>query len=110
MNARFNEFINGSVVTLTLKPGQSLTWGKSWRHDEGGSYESHQWRFDGETLFDEAASGGTDCDGRIDQYEEYACPVALAKANWNEHAGALYPAWETVDAWQRDQFAESMNY
>ena len=56
---------------FTMAPNTSLSHHKSWQHDEGFSYEAftlHASQYGVITC--DLASGGTDCDGRVDNYTD----------------------------------------
>lgn len=66
-NCRFQVFINGDDVTLTLRPGQTLEHYQGGPTDEGWSSVWHSWTLsdDGRELTREYVSDGCDCDGRL---------------------------------------------
>lgn len=109
-NARFNVYVNGGTVKITLKQGQTLAWHKFERTDEGWHSEAETYEHQGDGVARSSYSSGGDCDGRLDrEYEDY-CPLDKL-AHWqSEGSGELYPDWQDVRSSQRDYFAEAMNY
>lgn len=116
MNARFNVLIHGEQVPITLKPGQTLSWGAAWRHEEGWSSVSYVWSFDGEYVTQDYATDGRDCDGRLSTESVTECHVHHLRAhtytlNHADGERTYYaPKWETVRSGQRDYSAEAMGY
>lgn len=121
-NARFWVCINGSPVKITLKPGQSLSWGRASTHDEGWSSEAYCWEFDGEFVHECFISDGRDCDGRLTNVNDWRCPVAelhngsfpgldyCTKLERDEWAGVQWPAWERTNASVYDEYAQAAGY
>lgn len=108
-NARFWTYVNKGPVKLTLRFGQSLTWSKWERTDEGWSSEGYTWTHEEQGVRRQWGSDGVDCDGRLRQGGELYAPLAAL------HAGrtvddVTYPAWEKVESWQRDYQAEAAGY
>jgi hypothetical protein len=112
MNARFWVFVNGNDVKLTLKPGQGLQWGKSWRHDEGWSSEDYYWRYpkDGGVIFRSHGTDGTDCDGRMSTIHESFCFPEDLQAHFVDEDTPMLPKWERINSRQRDYQAERAGY
>ena len=108
-NARFWAHVNDGYVKITLEPGQRLSWGESHPTDEGFSYQSESWTFEGETITRESASGGRDCDGRIDYYRDSECSVYCLAARQYED-GEFTPEWVDTGSSQRDEYAEAIGY
>lgn len=111
-NARFWTWLNGAYVKLTLKPGQTLSWGQGGPTDEGWSSVEESWELseDGEVIVRECVTDGSDCDGRLTQGTTM---IASADgATFCDYAGDGHfrPDWQRDDAWQRDQYAEAMGY
>lgn len=75
-NARFWVFINDAWVKVTLRCGQTLTWGKSRPDEEGYSFETSTWCHEGPIVIDEWSNGGSDCDGPISRSGTSYCPIA----------------------------------
>ena len=119
-NARFWVYWNDSLVKVTLKPGQEIQMHCGGTTEEG--YSSEYVVFE----YDEAEQivhrrGGTiakDCDGPIESHYLDVCPVqALAQGNENydgveDSNGNIirFPAWQSVNSWQCDHFAEAAGY
>ena len=110
MNARFNVLINGDAVTLTLRPGQSLSWYQAERTDEGWSGEGSTWYFDGATINCAYVDEGKDCDGRIHRSGSVTASIDSLRAI-DGLDGHRWPLWETEEE-QRiyDQYAVAANY
>ena len=120
-NARFWQFLNDGFVKLTLRPGQSLAWGKAARHDEGWSSEWQRWEWDGRVLVNTYGTDGTDCDGRLSTEGESFCHLQDLKAcpqfDWEKSQtnppllrGIRSPEWTQGRQRQRDYRAEAMGY
>lgn len=112
-NARFTHWLDAdNTVRITLRPGQTLSWGKGWRHEEGWSSVSYTWTHTGDGILEAFASDGTDCDGRLSRYSETFCPLdRLASHAWEWNGSMQYtPAWEPVESSQRDYQAEAAGY
>jgi len=115
---RFWQWINGGWVRITIEAGESLAWSRFDRTDEGWRCESHKWSFDGETVTEQAASDGTDCDGRLSHGGGWTCSWVNLKAHipggvpdLDCHGMAITsPEWVKVDQFQRDHAAEAMGY
>jgi hypothetical protein len=109
-NARFWTTINNSPVKITLKPDETLEWGRTEPTNEGYSHEGLSFSHDDGIVVCEAANGGRDCDGVLYSYSTLACPrEQLARRLCTEN-GLLFPAWKQVNADQYDQYAQAANY
>jgi len=100
-NARFSVDHAGSAVILTLRPGQSLSWGHYYNHEEGWSSEGCTWRYRDGKLHVEHDTDGTDCDGRLSTHVELVADVP---------ASGAFPHWDEVNSGQRDYAAEAAGY
>ena len=90
-------------VMLTLRDGQSLSWGYGHATDEGWTSIGYLWTLRGGELACEIVSDGSDCDGRL-------TTCTLLSARLEEIPASRWPNWHVVDERQRDQFAEAMGY
>ena len=112
-NARFWVWWHCEWVKLTLEPGQDLSATCGGRHEEGWSYTSKTWRHDGDRVIRETTTNASDCDGRIDFYQDDFCLLENLKAEepfLHEDAEIRVPAWERLSASQRDHEAERAGY
>lgn len=121
-NARFWVWRNDGWVKLTLKAGQSLSWGKNERTDEGHSWESDRWAHVGAGVLNEWANGGSDCDGPISRAGASSCrlgdlqtntpPAAqLEASDYHEAKAILRPDWRKVGEVEVcDVFAQAAGY
>lgn len=115
-NARFWTWCGDGWVKVTLRPGQSLLWGRFERTDEGYNVESCRWEYDDGLglVMEEYTSGGRDCDGRLTVHTDYVCPVdelAAVPAESDEYGDRpARPAWVRTADWQRDEYAEAAGY
>ena len=111
-NARLWIFPNGSPVKVTLRPGDSIAWGRSYHHEEGWSREGIELTYDGETVEREVWEDGTDCDGRTSSSEQSFCHRSRLQARCGEWDGEPYPMpeWEWGECQQRDYTAEAAGY
>ena len=111
-NARF--WIMGpgsSPVKLTLKHGQRIQWGHAWHNGEGWSSEHMTLEYLEGMVYREDGTDGTDCDGRLSTFTETVCELEnLAANNGGFEDDPPFPAWERVQANQRDYTAEAMGY
>ncbi len=114
---RFWYYGNGiSRVRLTLEAGGHLNWCQSYPTDEGFRYESWSMNYDGETVWIDVATGGSDCDGPIDHFTGMSFVVPLIR----DRAGALVrmtsisidgqPEWVVNGRETIDTFAQAAGY
>jgi len=91
-----NARINWDGVSITLAPGQTLNHYQAEPTDEGYSYRAQTFthHLDG-TVTCSTASGGRDCDGRLDYYSDLV---------WD------HGRWELESRSQRDEYAEAAGY
>ena len=108
-NARFWDYVNNNPVKLTLRPGQSRSWGKWERTDEGWSSEGYTWSHEGDGVRCQYGSDGMDCDGRLRRGLAVFAPLAKLRAR-QATDGPAVPAWEDAESWQRDYAAEAAGY
>lgn len=83
--------------------------------DEGYSYKYVEYYIDWRenepfAIVKKVTVNACDCDGRIDHYYDYYCPIDELKAYIHPHNGFPMPAWETVSSHQRDYEAEKAGY
>jgi hypothetical protein len=122
-NARFWVYINGGPVKLTLKPGQKLEWSEAHMTDEGWRSEYHSWEHGGDFVWSSMNCLELDCDGRLDRYGDWSCPLENLKSGhvvtpWDGasreevecYADVVYPEWQKESASQRDYAAEAAGY
>lgn len=102
---RFWEYINDGLVRLTLRPGETINWTSGGPHDEGWSrtWGTLTCQEDG-TIIRQMHTEGRDCDG---PHSSDWVGVAIGTSRVS---GYLRLEWETLNARQRDYFAESMGY
>jgi len=108
-NARFWSWMNGHPVKITLRPGQTLTWSKWQRTDEGWDAFSSTWSHVGDGVRYEWCNDGVDCDERLRQGGEAFAALEGLRAG-NEVEGITYPHWARRNTWQRDYQAEAAGY
>lgn len=113
--------LHGSPVKITLRPGQEMSWGFGYSHEEGYSSESYEWTHDGDSIREEHCTDGRDCDGRIGSEQIYTALLTrltgsypylayvsrLDLAAWDD---VSWPQWERASASQRDYSAEAAGY
>lgn len=98
---RFKDSAHGGEVTLTIKPGQTLSHSEGGRTDEGYSYTGTTWKFERGELRCETYTEARDCDGRLDTGGVYFANAIKANG---------FPDWTHEDSYQRDHSAEAMGY
>lgn len=114
-NARFWTYANGSLVKLTVRPGQVLHWHEGGPTDEGYHWEGHAIAHTGHKLIEEVTIRSRDCDGRFDK--AYSLETALPIRRGDEDR-FIIDQGEPVLTWtevprsyqQRDYSAEAMGY
>lgn len=128
-NRRFWAFINDAPVKITLKPDQTLSWYKSWPHDEGWSSEACQWQWDEAGVLRNWCNDGCDCDGRLTHTGVDFCFTGgldqgpkYGSYKWVEGKGNVFtpdpdpegirwPAWEKeVPVRVYDEYAQAAGY
>jgi hypothetical protein len=106
--ARFWHYHVGAVL-IKLEAGQTVTHSSGGQTDEGYSWATNTYSFDGKTVTCEWSTDSRDCDGRYTSSGTSYCPLARLGGGYREDEIA-YPAWEPGDARQRDYSAEAMGY
>ncbi len=109
LTIKFWVFYNNSPVKLRLLKGESISFGKSERSEEGWNSEHYVYERTNDQLFRSTYLDGKDCDGRLSQEYHEQCKPG------NEYAfkittGHLTPLWEEFDSSQHDYYAEAMGY
>lgn len=95
-------------VKLTLRPGQTLSFGYGGRTDEGWSYHSETYSHDGDYVSCEVENDGVDCDGRLSSCNRFTCSIHDLAAR--EVDDRHVPEWTRVHASWRDYEAEKAGY
>ncbi len=108
-NIRFNVHMNGGVVKMTLKPGESLTHHSYEPNDEGYNAASETWSFKDGYLCLDVFTHGRDCDGRVSSTTELRCPADRVNAGRNGY-GDPTPEWDRTSSRHRDYSAEAAGY
>lgn len=114
-NVRFWIYWNGTYSRVTMRPGGTFELSQGGPTDEGWNWTRERYTFDGEVVTSECADEGCDCDGRLDRYSEWVCPVSdLAirpgHEDYEESRGLMLPEWQKASAYQRDYAAEAAGY
>lgn len=111
-----------SPVKIALGPGESARAFFQSRTEEGFSSEGRFWTFDGAEVREEVTLAGRDCDGRIEQRADYACPVGHLAARrvhcdplgpemfWHAGRPIRWPAWKETSNETTDEAAQAANY
>lgn len=108
---KFWDFVNDGYVKIKIKEGQTLQWHRRGWNGEGYSWEGEKWEIEDGLLINEYCRGGRDCDGSHRNGGVMVCPLdELAAVPSYGEPSILKPNWRKQDEWQRDSFAESMNY
>lgn len=111
----------GLAVKIKLRKGQTAYHVDGGPTDEGYSYTTRTWHFDGDGVSLTAFTDARDCDGRIQHHHESYCllrelAAGYCAANYGstEHDSDTYslrfPRWMPVKASQRDFAAEAAGY
>lgn len=125
--ARFWTWINSDWVKISLKPEQSLSWGRSERTDEGWSAEGVTWEHDGTGVCQESWTRGKDCDGVSGWSDESFCLLPCLRSvlsvdfsRWDKPAAfcldekgqpLFRPLWRDARGAEcYDQYAEAAGY
>lgn len=119
--ARFWAFVNLDWVKITLAPGDQLTHVTGGQHEEGYSFTTETWAFNGQTVTREIDTTGRDCDGRHYEHDVCDCDITdLAfypslfypkeSADSPERTRPPAPKWERIGRHSRDFSAEAAGY
>lgn len=120
-NARFWAWERDGWVKITLKPGQTLSYGGGGLTDEGHSWFHQEYEYDESwpCVFSRHSNGGSDCDGPYEHHSEAACLLANLSAVPPRIADPEYqleeipfarPDWQQGLRSQRDHYAEAAGY
>lgn len=104
-----------------MRPGQQLYWSAFSYEDEGYSKEERQWLHEDGLVLRTVGSSGTDCDGSVQQVNEYAVELSALDngdeciKDFDANGEPIFetfsaPAWRRNSGWQRDAFAEAAGY
>lgn len=110
MNARFWIYHNDSVVKLTLRPEEEVSFFSGGLTDEGYSYQTEIYRHQGDHVERTIDASSRDCDGRFDSYSKFTCCLEALRSCYNENVDIMYPDWIRKNAYQRDYNAEMAGY
>jgi hypothetical protein len=121
VNARFWQYLNGSPVKLTLRPGQRFSWFCKEPHEEGWSSEFQRWGLDerGWLVFNEWETDGRDCDGRLSRSGAAYAGISMLDAHivdepyadYHEGKAIRYPKWKAAqDTVVYDEYAQAAGY
>ena len=103
-NARFTTSARSGDVILTLAPDQVIEHTDSWPTEEGWHSCTRTWCHEGDRVTLEVDSESQDCDGRVDHWAGYECPLADLRGR------DPYPRWTRTGSRQRDHAAERAGY
>ncbi len=108
-NVRFRVWHNGQYTKLTLRPDQTLEFGRSERTEEGYSWEYDRYTYDAETetVTHEWGEGGRDCDGYSSEKSVWAID-AKHLTMWLHPQFTTF--WRRIEHGQRDMTAEAAGY
>jgi hypothetical protein len=113
--AKFWTHVNGSIVKVKIKEGQTFSHWSFQYTDEGYRMAYHRFEFDGKLVKDEWETDSIDCDGRHgyggeDCFHYMAYLIGDSVAYVDEH-GNKFPHWSKLSRLPvYDQFAQMMNY
>ena len=101
---------NGCSMNLT----GTLSISSGGATEEGSSWGTERYEFDGDTLTRMTDTSGRDCDGRVDfHYEDYAETLDGHVPHYHSdepNPGITCPTWIKLKATQRDYTAEAAGY
>ncbi|HNS55596.1 MAG TPA: hypothetical protein PKO34_00965 [Smithellaceae bacterium] len=107
-NVRFWEYINHSLVKLTLPPEQIINWSRFSPTEEGWMRETRTYEHEDGMVTLLIVTEGKDCDGRIKTvWEGYFDPHAEKEL---PPTGLPIPVWHEKKQRQRDYTAEALGY
>jgi len=114
-NARFWFWYNESWVKLTLEPYKQIWFDEGGPNEEGYSYTHTTITHDGDGVGMEVNTRAKDCDGRLDAYANYFCPLDELQSRLMENHPDWpeippLPEWDRRGASQRDYSAEAAGY
>ncbi len=107
--ARWWHWHKDSWVKLSLRPGQVIELTGGGQHEEGYSCWAERFEHVGNGITSETCTWGRDCDGGHEDSWEGFCSI-YNLASREGHDGTPVPRWTTVDAAQRDEYAEMAGY
>ena len=128
VNARFWEWINGSFVKITLRPGQTLRWHHGEQTEEGWASIDEEWHYNerGNEIVNRCEEDERDCDGRFQTTSKSTCDLNFLREGYQPRCleepdqyspveveaaqGVIFPKWIKRRAGQRDFEAEKMGY
>lgn len=110
MNARFWIYYKDSVVKLTLRPDEKVSFFEGGLTDEGYSYTTTFYYHRGDHLERVIRTTSSDCDGRFDTCNMHVCDLDALCSCYNEHVDIMYPDWQREHSYQRDYSAEMAGY
>lgn len=105
----FNYWLDDEFEVITLKEGEMKHFTVGGPNEEGYSYTYTTFGHMGDHVEMQVTTRARDCDGSIETYGEYTCPLTEL-ASWETPDGVMTPNWEKVEESQRDHSAEAMGY
>lgn len=106
-NVRFEVFEpNGDeLITITLRPFETLTRSSGGPHDEGwsNSWQTYEYDPHDKVVQVESGSRGCDCDGPHHNFTKWVLDIRSIVRGQRQN-------WVKKSSWQRDVFAERMGY
>lgn len=106
MNARFWVWWNDGWVKLTLRPGEVVHLRTAGPTDEGYYYIDEVYENDGNELWCDYESGGSDCNGPLTRHAMSVCHLVDLEPCTEPQS----PPWKHIKSWQRDAYAEAAGY
>lgn len=109
-------------VKLSVMPGETLSWNGGGPCEEGYHYHGFEYHNGGGEVFYSWSANWRDCDGPGEGGAEMVCPIDRLRVEvpytaYNPRTGEqipepgiLLPAWEKVESYRRDYFAEAAGY
>jgi hypothetical protein len=107
---RFWAWANDGQVRITLRPGQTRHWARSYPTDEGWNAEGETWTHEGDHVARTSWTDGRDCDGRMSTDTRLECALERLTDRRDSPDWEPSPDWLRVESSQRDYQAEAAGY
>lgn len=106
----FKYWIGGVFQLIQLSERLAVEFHEGGPTDEGFSFTCYKFTLEPGLVRLEVSTEARDCDGRIEVYNEYTCPIDKLESVLSPLDATRIPEWECVDCSQRDYSAEAAGY